>query len=382
MAIDIRRVPIVLFTSSDGMGGMEAHVIALADRLVRQGMTVGALCLPWPSLAPLREALRASGAQVHAIPGRKDSLLGPGRRTLALVRTLRSYPGCILHLHAGAYNHHQGMVLAAAQVSGVRAIVRSEHMTPVPPIPRHNRWIVRVRDRLIDRVVYVSSQTRREHLELVGRDERRSTVVHNGIDPDRFAPRPADQTVAAEFGFDPACPIVGTVSRLGEERKGMRYFVEMAAAVSRRYPDCRFLVVGDGPLRPALEQQAVALGLERRIAFAGQRNDVPRLLSAMRIFVMPSLYEACQYNLLEAMAAGLPVVSTPVGVAPEAIVPGQTGLLAPVRDGEALAAGVVELLEEPHVAQEMGRRAREMVVDRFSLDAMVARTTRVYEEVA
>jgi glycosyltransferase involved in cell wall biosynthesis len=158
----------------------------------------------------------------------------------------------------------------------------------------------------------------------------------------------------------------------------MRYFIDMAATVSRADPRARFLIVGDGPLRPALEAQAAALRIADRVIFTGQRDDVPRLLSALTVFVSPSLYEACQYNLLEAMASGLSVVSTPVGVAPEAIRPGETGLLARTHDGEDLAARVLQLLHEPEKAKAMGMRARQLATDRFSLEAMVDGLVEIY----
>src|SRR4030095_5015092 len=106
------------------------------------------------------------------------------------------------------------------------------------------------------------------------------------------------------------------------------------------------------------------------------------LLSALTVFVSPSLYEACQYNLLEAMAAGLPFVSTPAGVAPEAVKPGETGLVARTHDGEDLAAGVLQVLRNPQQAREMGRQARQLATERFSLDAMVDGIVEIYREVA
>ena len=373
--------PVVLFTNSMLMGGMEAHVMQLADGLARRGYQVAAICSPQPAIAPLRSALEGAGIAVHSLALRRRSVTGSFDRFWSLVEILRRYPGSIVHLHFTGFAGGD-LVTLAARLAGSRAVVRSVHLPPVPPVTKRDRLSVRLRDRLLAKVIYVSEQTRSEHVGLLGRDERRGTVVNNGVDVRRFSPDAAEAGVHAEFGFDAAAPIVGTVSRLGEERKGIRYFVEMASIVSRADPACRFLIVGDGSLRPVLERQADELGIADRVVFAGERQDIPRLLGAMRVFVMPSLYEACQYNLLEAMAMGLPVVSTPAGVAPDAIVPGDTGILVPPADSSALAAGVLKVLQDPQLADRLGRRAREMAVARFSLDAMVDSIANVYRDVA
>ena len=142
-----------------------------------------------------------------------------------------------------------------------------------------------------------------------------------------------------------------------------------------------FVVVGDGPLRPRLEQEAAELGVTGRVSFLGERADVPRLVAALRIFVMPSLYEAGPLTLLEAMALGKAVVTTPVGVAEDVVTDGETGLIVPVGDAGALAAAVQRLLADEELAARMGKRARETAWPAFSVDHMVDETIRVYRSV-
>src|SRR5262249_31867554 len=188
--------------------------------------------------------------------------------------------------------------------------------------------------------------------------------------------------VRAELGLDPAALLVGTVSRLGEERKGVNYFVDTAAIVARSHPNVRFLIVGEGELRPRLEQQAAALGIAHPVIFTGERTDVARLLAALDVFVIPSLYEACQYSLLEAMAMGKAVVATPAGVAPDVVIDRETGLLVPLADSAAMASGVRELLDQPVLAASLGRRARELMARQFSVEAMLDNIAHVYDEAA
>jgi glycosyltransferase involved in cell wall biosynthesis len=373
--------PVVLFTNSMIMGGMEEHVLQLGRGFVERGVPVAVICSPYEEIRPLRDQLRAAGVEVHALPDRGGGPIGAVRRFQGLVQTLRRYPGCVLHMHFTGYRGGD-LVVLAARLAGASRIIRSVHLPPVPPVPRVDRVGITWRDRMLSRVICVSGPTRQAHLAELGRDPRKCVVVHNGIDLERFSPSITGDGVRAEFGLPESTPLVGTVSRLGEERKGVRYFVEAAAAVAAMHPTARFLIVGDGHLRPALEARAQSLGIAKRIIFAGERKDIARLLAAMDVFVIPSLYEACQYSLLEAMAMGKPVVATPAGVAPDVVLDHQTGLLVPLADSAAIARAVTELLEDQALATRVGGRARELMAGQFSVDAMLDNIARVYDEAA
>jgi glycogen synthase len=373
--------PVVLFTNSMIMGGMEEHVLQLGRGFVERGIRVAVICSPYEEIRPLRDQLRAAGVEVHSLPDRGRGPMGALRRFQALVQTLRRYPRCVLHMHFTGYRGGD-LVVVAARLAGASRIIRSVHLPPVSPVPRIDRAGITWRDRLLSRVICVSRPTRQAHLDELGRDPRKCVVVHNGIDLDRFSPSIAGDGVRAEFGLAESTPLVGTVSRLGEERKGVRYFVEAAAQIAAAHPDARFLIVGDGYLRPALEAQAQSLGIAERIIFTGERQDVARLLAALDVFVIPSLYEACQYSLLEAMAMGKPVVATPAGVAPDVVLNHETGLLVPLADGAAIARAVTELLEDQALAAHVGGRARALMAGDFSVAAMLDNIARVYDEAA
>ncbi len=373
--------PVVLFTNSMVMGGMEEHVIQLAGGLASRGVRVAVICSPYDSIKPMRDQLAAAGVEVHALPDRGRGPLGAAKRFLSLVGTLRSYPGCVLHLHFTGYRGGD-LVVLAARLAGAHSIVRSVHLPPVPPISRIDRAGIGWRDRLLARVICVSRPTRQAHLDELGRDPSKCVVVHNGIDLQRFSPTIGGNGVRAELGLSEDTPLVGTVSRLGEERKGVQFFVDMAAEVARTHTATRFLIVGDGHLRERLEQRARDLGVADRVIFTGERKDVARLLAAMDVFVIPSLYEACQYSLLEAMAMGKPVVATPAGVAPDVVHDHETGLLVPLADSASMATAVRELLDSPSLAEHVGSNARELMTREFSVDTMVDNISRVYAEAA
>ncbi len=372
--------PVALFANSMVMGGMEEHLAQLAVGLVRRGHRVGVLCSPRAEIEPLRQRLRTAGASVHAIAERGTSRGGGVRRLFALRSALRAYSQGVLHLHVTGYAGGE-LVTLAAILAGITTIVRTEHLPPVVPITPLGRLVLFARDRFLSRIICVSDQNRREHLDRLGRDPRKFVVVPNGVDIDRFVASSVGDGVWQEFGIDESAPIVGTVARLGERRKGISHFLEMAAAVRAAHPEARFLIVGDGPLRRELEIEANALGLGGAVIFTGERTDIPRLLAAMRVFVVPSLYEGAAYTLLEAMAAARPVVTTMVGLAPELIEHGVNGLLVPSGNSAALASAVRVLLANENLAARLGRRARERVIADFSEEAMIEKILRVYRDV-
>lgn len=271
-------------------------------------------------------------------------------------------------------------MLLAGKRAGMAAIVRTEHVPPQPPVGPRDRLHVRLRDRLLAKVICVSSGNRDEHIALLGRNAGKLTVVPNGIDVERFSA--ADGAgVHTELGLNDDVRLVGVVARLAEQRKGISEFLRMAAMVARVHPDAHFVVVGDGPLRPSLEKQAVDLGLSARVSFVGERDDVAPLVAAMHIFVMPSLWEAGPLTLLEAMALGKAVVTTAVGVAPDVVTAERNGLIAPAGDVNALAAAVNRLLQDDALAARIGAVARTDALHSFSADHMVDRTIAVYESV-
>jgi glycosyltransferase involved in cell wall biosynthesis len=203
-------------------------------------------------------------------------------------------------------------------------------------------------------------------------------VIHTGIELDRFQPGEGREAVRNAFAFQEDTLLVGTVSRLSDERKGLKHFIDMAATVAPAHPPARFLIVGDGVLRPGLEQLARELGIADRVIFAGWRTDIPEMLAAMDVFVMPSLFEGGPTTVLEAMAMAKPVVASRVGMVPEVLEHGETGLIVKPGDSHALADAVDQLLSDGTLRARMAERARRKSVDDFSIDLMVERYLTVF----
>jgi glycosyltransferase involved in cell wall biosynthesis len=232
--------------------------------------------------------------------------------------------------------------------------------------------------RLADRVV-VNAETLRPR----GAAAARTEVIPSGVDTELFRPRPEIRAEArARLGLSAANRVVGTVGRL-ETRKGTAVLLEAAARlVKKELPDLRVLVVGDGPLRDELPALAARLGITDHVVMLGDRSDVPEVLAALDVFVLPSRTEGMSNALLEAMATALPVVATAVGGNPEVVSAEMTGVLVPPDDVMAMADAVMRLATSPILAAELGAAARRQVEERYGARAMVRRLEAVYAAVA
>lgn len=233
----------------------------------------------------------------------------------------------------------------------------------------------------VDGYITVSHAIRRV-LIADGLDPARITCVHSGIDAGRFEIEIAPEERAAlraELGAPGAGPLIGNIAWFADH-KGQVYLVEAAPRILAAHPDARIVLIGDGELRSALEDRARELGVENQVLLPGWRTDIPRCLKSMDLFVMSSHLEGLGTGVLDAMAAGTPVVATGAGGIPEIVIDGETGLLVPVRDPDALAEAVVRMLDEPGLAGRCRTAGHLRVREKFSVDAMVEGTLAVYRD--
>lgn len=231
----------------------------------------------------------------------------------------------------------------------------------------------------VDRFICASEAIRRILLA-DGVPPARAVTVHEGIDLAKVeAARPA--ALHEELWLPHGAPVVGNVAAL-VPHKGQRHLVEAAALVVRQAPDARFVIAGEGELRASLEQQIKHHHLEKHVILAGFRPDVLSLHKAFDVFAMSSVTEGLGTSLLDAMAAGKPVVATTAGGMPEVVRDGATGILVPPRDHHAMADAILKLLEDPDLRTYMGAAGRTLAYAQFSAERMVQDTLHVYEQVA
>jgi glycosyltransferase involved in cell wall biosynthesis len=311
----------------------------------------------------LLHGARADGAveryveQIAAALGGEASLVQPHlqgfdagsvRELVRILRRLRPEVAHVMDVWPQA--------VVAARLARVPRVLVTHH---TPELPRRDNLAGRAWQRLgwlaRPEVIYTSESDRE-------RDGRRpSRVIALGIDLDRFD--------GARPTLERDGPLVGNVARLAPQ-KDHRTLIEAARLV----PEAELVIVGDGELREELERLAEGL----RVRFLGARDDVPELLASFDVFAFPSLFEGLCLAVIEAQAAGVPVVATPVGGIRETVVDGETGLLVPTADPHALAAGIRRLLEDRPAAEAMAAEAKRRVRERFSIERMVDETLRLY----
>ncbi len=266
--------------------------------------------------------------------------------------------------------------LAARRV-GVPVIVSALHSTGWPDgVGRLNRLLTPITDAFI--------AVADSHGHFLVENERfpasKVVVIPNGVDTEQFAPIPDVGAMRRELGIGETDPVVGIVAALRPE-KNHELFLEVACRIVQQLPAARFLIVGDGPCRAALEKQAHESGLAPHLMFLGSRDDVPRLLAAMDVFALTSHIEANPISILEAMSAGRPVVATNVGSIHEAVADGETGFLVRPGDARQMADRALQLLNDPLRCRAMGLAARRKVIDHASIEAMARGYERLIESI-
>lgn len=209
-----------------------------------------------------------------------------------------------------------------------------------------------------------------------GIDGDRVVTVYEGIDLHRVQAEPA-ANIHAEFWLPTHAPVVGAVAALTQE-KGHKYLIEAAALVVRDVPDTRFVILGEGELRPSLERQVKELRLEKHVVLPGFRADILSFIQSFDLFVMSSLFEGLGTSLLDAMALSKAIVASDTGGIPEVVSHGETGLLVAPRDARELASAIVTLLKDPERREKMARAGLERVGRLFSAEQMVEKTLGVY----
>ena len=256
-----------------------------------------------------------------------------------------------------------------------------------PPLVASRRVDFRMRGNTLSRWKYrqvdcfvCASDAIRKIVLADGVAPERAVTVHEGIDLDRAQSAPLAK-LHEELWLPHHAPIVGNVAAL-VPHKGHRHLIDAAVLVLRQVPDARFVIAGEGELRPSLERMIREHRLEKHVLLAGFRPDVLSLHKAFDVFVMSSVTEGLGTSLLDAMACGKPVVATTAGGIPEVVMDGETGLLVAPRDHQAMADAIVRLLKDPDLRQRLGHAGLVRARRKFSAERMVRQTLKVYLRVA
>jgi len=365
------KINVLFIIKPEGAAGAEMVLISAAARLNPERFRVFAGLLTAdrenllpPQLTPINFNLPGLNGWVWL------------RFFLTLCRVLRRYRIQLLHTNSYVPGNYARL---AGALMRVPLIV--DHWHGFTRFSRKRRLICRLLGRFTTLSLAVSQGVRDYLIEQGGLDPAKVRVVANGIDLARIQAHRPRAAVRRELRITEEVRVVGLVARLDHWGKGHRELFTALAGLKDRYP-LEALIIGGGRREGELRQLAAELGLGPRVNFLGQRRDIPDLLAALDILVLPSHSEGVSLALLEAMAAGLPVIATAVGGLPEVVTDGVNGLLIPPRDPEALARALDRLLADPDFARRLGEQARAEVEAHYSLERLGREINEIYEELS
>jgi glycosyltransferase involved in cell wall biosynthesis len=323
-------------------------------------------------LAPLLEKAEDLEVALWPVPRLPDGWDG-AKRVPQFVRQLRDRQPTVFHAHL-TWPLACKFGLMSAILARVPVVVATEQLF----VEFHLDALIYMQQRFLaaslGRYLPVSNDLAQRLHQTLHFPTSKLHVIHNGILMEPFN-GPVDAGLRASLNGNSTRPIILTVARL-DEQKGHRYLLSAAVLV----PEAQFVLVGDGPARASLEEQVQALGVGDRVLFLGYRSDIPELLACCDLFVLPSLYEGLPLSVLEAMAAGKPVIASAIGGTDEAVIPGETGLLVTPADTIALVNAIRTLLSNPVLAEWLALNGRARVQREFSAGLMVQRVTQIYDE--
>lgn len=329
----------------------------------------------------LHTECRARGVRLHVEPALIRAL-HPWNDLVCLLRLARFIRRGrfeLVHTHSS-----KAGILGrlAARLAGARRVVHTVHGWAFNAAqPRHvfwaYVWLERCWARLCDRLIVVAAADRDEGLALgIGRPEQ-YVLIRSGIEIEAYRDVAVDRPAArARIGLPSEGFVVGCIGRLSPQKAPLDMVAGFERLAATR-PDARLVMVGDGPLRGAVEQAATEKGLRDRVHLLGLRRDVPELLRAFDVFALPSHWEGLPRVFPQAMAAALPIVATHVDGASDAIEDGETGWLVEVGDTATLGRRLIELAADPARVAAMGGRARDRV-EEFSARRMIAQVEQLY----
>lgn len=378
------RARVLRVFSRLNIGGPSVHVILLTAGLEDRGyetrLVVGQEAPSEGSLLGFAAEKGVACVQVAGL-GREIRPLSDVRALWGLYRMMRRFRPSIVHTHtakAGALGR------VAARLAGVPVVVHTFHGHVLrgyfgPLETRFFRSLERALSRLSDAIVAVSEAVKRDLVEFGVAQGAKIRVIPLGLDLEPLLSPLPRGVLRKEAGVPAEAPLVGIVGRL-VRIKDISTFLRAASIVHQSLPESRFAVIGDGEERGLLEKQVVRLGLEKIVRFHGWRRDMGAVYGDLDVVVNSSLNEGTPVALIEALAAGRPVVATRVGGNPDLLRDGGHGLLVPPSDPEALAAAILETLRSPGASRSRTQAGRSHVLSHHSVSRLLRDVDGLYRE--
>ena len=372
-----RKIRILHVVSRLGLGGTEHGVLKLLRGLAPEEFE--------HVICAVRGIDSAFGERVHpqvklySVGHPKPGFQFPLLRLARLMRELR--PHIVHSRNFGALD-----AVPAARMAGVPVAIHSEHgyeLELVAGLPLRRRLVCRAVFPMADAVLTVTKELREFHSRQSWTKKGRFRVIYNGVDTERFFPRPEEAAKSrGEQGIPPGKIVIGSIGRL-VPIKDHRTLLKAAERLLSNGKDIHVLIVGAGPELKGLQTHVrQSSALQGRVSFAGASDNIPELLSAIDIFVLPSISEGMSNTILEAMASGVPVIAGRTGGNPELIAEERCGRLFTPRDDAGLAEQIAHLANNAQLRAALGSAGRDRVIHDFSLARMIAQYRDLYFELA
>lgn len=368
-----RRRPRVLhLITSFEIGGTERQAVELLKRLDRDRFDVRLASLR--NEGPFYREIESLFPDVPEFPLTSFYDANAVRQLARLRKLMTRDKIDILHAH-DFYSSFIGAV--AGRLAGVRVIACQRHLKLSDR--RAHEMGTRLIHRLAHRVLVNSEAIRDRIIEQNSKPPRKITIIRNGVLASSVPSAQAQCEIRRELRINADARLIGMVARL-QPVKGHRFFIDAAAHVLGEQSDAHFVLVGDGPLRAEIGDQVARLGIGDRVHLLGDRADVARIVSGFDLLVLASLHEGSPNAVMEAMAAGVPVVATAVGGTKELIIDLESGYLAPPADSAALAERIVFALNDEANRAEIISAARTRINAEYGMDRMVESVERLYDD--
>lgn len=367
----------ILHVAATSTGGVGLNIILLSRYLNKEQFDIS---VAMAMGSPLDEEFIKEGIKIYPIqmarkPNRIINLFG----LYQLWRLIGAEKFDIVHTHTSV-GGFLGRV--AARARGVPVVLWSIHgwafNYPMGYISKKFwRAIERFLDFFTDHYVAVSRNMMEVGIQGSITVPEKVSVIYHGIEVDKHDTPDNQNNLRKALGIGENIPIVGNIGRI-EPQKAVDDFLKAAKFVKDQIQNVKFLIVGDGPLKHAMEKLSIQLGIQGDVLFAGWKKNIKEYASIMDVVCMPSLWEALPFLLLEVMALKKPVVATRVGGIPEVVEDGKTGILVPPSRPEIMARAIIDIIANKRTAEEMGKAARQRVQQLFSVEKMIMFYERLY----
>ncbi len=374
---ETKKFNIVFLIDGLGWGGAERLMIPILANMDRRLFSVRVGVFQVRNGNPIADDLRALGIPVDLIPV-------PYMRDLTAVSRIAAY---LKDVNADLI-HAQlelGDILGGLAALRMRLpIVSTLHTMPSRDMSLKSRMHQEVEyfclRHFFNMVISVSDEARQFHKDIGKLPDRKTCTIYNGIDLSHFpaSPQSDREAVLREFNIPAAATVLITVAVL-RELKGIQYMIRALPEILSVHPDLYYLIAGSGDFQSALMEEAARVGVSERVVFAGARKDVPALMSASDIFILPTLTEALPTVLAEAMAASLPILACRVGGVPEMVEDGINGKMVAPADPQQLANACTDMLRDPDALVKMGLAGRQIVEEKFNVRVQVDKLQALYQ---